>query len=92
MTEERQLEGKTVLIVDDEPDVLDTLVELLNMCMVTKASNFEQARDLLENQTFDIAILDIMGVNGYRLLDLAKKKYVIPVMLTAHALSVVDTV
>ena len=59
------LEGKRILIVDDEPDVLDTLADLLPMCVVTKASNFEQAKDLLESQYFDMAILDIMGVQGY---------------------------
>ena len=35
------LEGKRVLIVDDEPDVLDTLAELLSMCLVDKAPSFE---------------------------------------------------
>jgi len=90
--EAQRLEGKRILIVDDEPDVLDTLAELLPMCRVTKASQYEQAREYLETRPFDIAILDIMGVNGYQLLDLAKRKDVIPVMLTAHALSVADTV
>jgi len=83
---------KRVLIVDDEPDVLESLEELLPMCDVVKATNFEEAKDLLETQYFDIAILDIMGVDGYKLLEIANKRKVIPVMLTAHALSVEDTV
>ena len=58
------LQSKRLLIVDDEPDVLETLEELLPMCDVVKASSFEEAKDLLEVQYFDIAILDIMGVNG----------------------------
>jgi DNA-binding NtrC family response regulator len=33
-----------------------------------------------------------MGVEGYRLLEIAVKRNVIPIMLTAHALSVKDTV
>ena len=33
-----------------------------------------------------------MGVDGYALLEIANRKKVIPVMLTAHALSVKDTV
>jgi DNA-binding NtrC family response regulator len=85
--EKSLLEGKKVLIVDDEPDVLETLEELLSDCDLKKASTFEEAKALLENETFEIALLDIMGVDGYKLLDIAKERKVIPVMLTAHALS-----
>jgi DNA-binding NtrC family response regulator len=46
----------------------------------------------MDSQSFDFAILDIMGVDGYKLLEIAKKKRIIPVMLTAHALSVESTV
>jgi DNA-binding response OmpR family regulator len=86
------LTHERVLIVDDEPDVLETLEELLPMCDVVKASSFGEAKDLLETQYFDIAILDIMGVDGYKLLEIANKKKVMAVMLTAHALSPEDTV
>lgn len=86
------LTHERVLIVDDEPDVLETLEELLPMCDVVKASSFDEAKDLLETQYFDIAILDIMGVDGYKLLEIANKKKVMAVMLTAHALSPEDTV
>ena len=41
------IKGKRVLIVDDEKDVLDTLVDLLSMCKLDTASTFEQAKDLL---------------------------------------------
>ena len=87
MNEKHLLSGKKVLIVDDEPDVLETLEQLLSICEIKKASNYEEAKKLLENEYFDIAILDIMGVNGYDLLEIAKQKGVIPVMLTAHALN-----
>ncbi|MFC1819511.1 response regulator [Thermodesulfobacteriota bacterium] len=86
------LDGKKILIVDDEPDVLETLEELLPMCDVVKASNFEEAKTFLETRFFDMAILDIMGVDGYKLLDITKQKDVIAVMLTAHALSTEETV
>jgi DNA-binding NtrC family response regulator len=39
----------------------------------------------LESKDFDIAILDIMGVNGYGLLEIANRKKLTVVMLTAHA-------
>jgi len=86
------LNYKRVLIVDDERDILETLVSLLPMCDVVKASTFEEAKALLETQYFDIAVLDIMGVNGYKLLEIANERKVIAVMLTAHALSPEDTV
>jgi CheY-like chemotaxis protein len=90
MAEQDLLDGKRILIVDDEPDILETLEDLLTMCVVTKASTFDEARDLLENQYFDMAILDIMGVDGYKLLDLCNAKRVIGVMLTAYAMTPED--
>jgi len=87
MTQKSLLEGKKILIVDDEADILETLEEELEMCELSTASNFHEARDLLESQNFDMAILDIMGVRGYKLLEIANEKKVIAIMLTAHALS-----
>lgn len=87
---EDMLKGKKVLIVDDEPDVLDTLEEILDMCEVVKAGTFEEAKKQLERRSFDLAVLDIMGVNGYELLKIAVAKNVTAVMLTAHALSPED--
>ncbi|MFC1866600.1 response regulator [Thermodesulfobacteriota bacterium] len=92
MEDRDYLYGKRILIVDDEPDILDTLEELLPMCDVAKASSSEEAKKLLEINYFDIAVLDIMGVDGYKLLDITKQRGVIAVMLTAHALSTEDTV
>lgn len=87
MGNDKFLEGKRILIVDDEPDVLETLEDLLPMCVVTKAVTFEQAKDLLKNQYFDMAILDIMGVEGYELLKICNAQRVIGVMLTAYAMT-----
>jgi DNA-binding NtrC family response regulator len=87
MSEYEYLEGKRILIVDDEPDVLDSLEDLLSMCDVTKASNFLDAKEYLQARYFDIAVLDIMGVEGYDLLEIANQKNITAAMLTAHALS-----
>jgi DNA-binding NtrC family response regulator len=81
------LEGKRILVVDDEPDVLETLRELLSMASVVPASSFESARTHLEGSHFDLAVLDIMGVNGYELLSMCNRKNVPAVMLTSHALT-----
>jgi DNA-binding NtrC family response regulator len=87
MPEKKWLDGKKILLVDDEPDVLDTLEDLLPMCRLEKASSFKAARDFLEHASFDMAILDIMGVEGYELLEICNRNNVTAVMLTAHALS-----
>jgi DNA-binding NtrC family response regulator len=87
MDPKKIIKGKKVLIVDDEKDVLDLLVELLTICKIDTASTFEEAKDLLEKNYYDIAVLDIMGVKGYDLLAIANEKKVPALMLTAHALS-----
>ena len=81
------LKDKVVLIVDDEVDVTDTVEEVLDMCLVRKANDYETARQLLMSYTFDIVILDIMGVNGFDLLKNSVKHGFPTVMLTAYALT-----
>ena len=87
MKPEKVIAGKYVLIVDDEKDVLDTLVDLLDMCKLDTASSFSEAKKLLEENRYDIAVLDIMGVDGYELLKIANNRNIPALMLTAHALS-----
>ena len=84
---ENILDGKRILIVDDEPDILETLIEILDMCLVDSAPNFETAQKFLNKNRYDLAILDIMGVRGYELLELANERNIPALMLTAHAVS-----
>jgi len=81
------LKGKRILIVDDEEDILDFLAELLEMCKLDRASSFEEAKKLLESNYYHAAVLDIMGVRGYELLEIATEREIPALMLTAHALS-----
>jgi CheY-like chemotaxis protein len=87
MSADSLLQDKHVLVVDDEPDVLDIVEEELDMCMVRKAEDYDTAMQLLASYTFDIVILDIMGVNGFELLRDSVSRGFPTVMLTAHALS-----
>jgi CheY-like chemotaxis protein len=86
------LNGKSLLAVDDEPDVLDVLQEEIlgaaPNCYVDKATEYQKATELLSSLTYDLVILDIMGVRGFDLLSLAvNRPFSFPVvMLTAHAL------
>ena len=81
------LQDKIVLVVDDEVDVTDTVEEVLDMCFIRKANDYDTARQLLLSFTFDIVILDIMGVNGFELLKLSVKRGFPTIMLTAYALT-----
>ena len=87
------LNGKKILAVDDEPDVLKVLEEeIMNACpncLFETATTFESAKKLLETKSYDAVILDIMGVKGFDLLDIAVKKdlrhkfyYLEPIVLT----------
>jgi DNA-binding NtrC family response regulator len=87
MDAKKIIHGKKILIVDDEKDVLDMLIELLEICKIDTAQSFEEGKRLLEENDYDVAILDIMGVKGFELLEVAKKQGTPALMLTAHALS-----
>jgi DNA-binding NtrC family response regulator len=81
------LKDKMVLVVDDEPDVLESVEEELDMCILHKAGDYDTALQYLLGYTYDIVILDIMGVNGFELLQQSVSRGFPTVMLTAHALT-----
>ncbi len=85
------LNEKRILAVDDEPDVLEVLgEEILDACptcQFDKATSYETAVKLLESRSYDLVLLDIMGVRGFDLLAFAVQRNFKVVMLTAHALS-----
>ncbi|MEN8806212.1 MAG: response regulator, partial [Desulfobacterales bacterium] len=65
------LDGKRLLAVDDEPDVLDTLEDILadyEDLVLDRATDYETGFHLLRSWTYDAVILDIMGVRGFDLL------------------------
>lgn len=85
------LNGKSILAVDDEPDVLTILEEEIltacPRCTFDKATTFKQAYELINTWTYELVILDIMGVHGFDLLKQAVVHHFPVVMLTAHALN-----
>ena len=82
--------GKSILAVDDELDVLVVLEEEVREacpgCTFDKSTTFEDASQKLASYTYDLIILDIMGVRGFDLLERAVLKNRPVAMLTAHAL------
>jgi DNA-binding NtrC family response regulator len=85
------LSGKKILAVDDEPDVLTVLEEEIMGacpdCKFDKVTSYEKAAELIKANSYDVVILDIMGVRGFDLLALSVSRNLRVAMLTAHALT-----
>jgi len=80
-----------VLVIDDEPDFLETIVKrLVKRKMDAKGvGSGEDALGLIENESFDVAILDMRmpGMDGIETLKELKRKSPLTevIMLTGHA-------
>ncbi len=85
------LDNRVMLAVDDEPDVLAVLEDEVRQactgCRFDKATTYDAAAELLRKNQYDIVVLDIMGVRGFDLLEIAVSRHFRVAMLTAHALT-----
>jgi DNA-binding response OmpR family regulator len=76
-----------ILIVEDEPAIADLI--RINLCDAgyecTVAESGDKGADLMEENFFDLCILDIMlpGADGYELLDYAKQLNIPVIFVTA---------
>ena len=77
-----------ILIAEDEPAIAGLVRTVLTGAgyRCTWAPDGTQAADLLEKESFDLALLDIMlpGADGYELLDYCKALEVPVIFLTAR--------
>jgi DNA-binding response OmpR family regulator len=87
MQKESYLAGKHILAVDDEPDILESIEDILEGSIVDQAGDYSSASEKLKMNRYDLVILDIMGVNGLKLLEEAVERNFPAVMLTAHAIN-----
>jgi len=91
MMTESILNGKKILLVDDEIDVMMLVEEEILYscphCHIDKAGTYEEAAELLKSRTYDVILLDIMGIRGFDLLKLAVSRNFKVAMLTVHALT-----
>ena len=87
MVVDSPLKNKVILAFDDEPEVLGLLEEKLDMCRVVKKENYDDTVDYLSTHHPNLVIFDIMGINGFDLLQLCAENELPAVILTAHALT-----
>jgi CheY-like chemotaxis protein len=81
------LTAKSILAVDDEQDILDTIEDILDDVRLDFARDYQSASEKIKTHRYDLVILDIMGVNGLQLLKEAVGRNMPAVMLTAHAIN-----
>ena len=81
------LKGKHILAVDDEEDIIETIIDILDESVIGWARDYENASKKIKAGKWDLVILDIMGVNGLQLLEESVERGFPTVMLTAHALN-----
>ena len=86
-SQQSYLDGKRILAVDDESDILETIQDILDMAEVDSARDYASASEKIRTGSYDLAILDIMGVNGLGLLEETVAKGIPTVMLTADAIN-----
>ncbi len=69
-------EGRTVLVVDDEPLIRDLCAKALKGCRVLEAENGEEALRILARQRVDVVLTDVMMplLNGLDLLSQIKER------------------
>ena len=87
VSSESVLKGKHILAVDDEEDILETIEDILDEANLDFAGDYKSASKKIKENRYDLAILDIMGVDGLKLLEEAVDREIPTVMLTAHAIN-----
>ncbi|MCP4401221.1 MAG: response regulator [bacterium] len=87
MTNAAYLKGARILAVDDEQDILETIEDIVDESELDTARDYDTASQKIRDNHYDLAILDIMGVNGLQLLEEAVARNIPTVMLTAHAVN-----
>ena len=84
------MENLRVLVVDDEADFLETIVLRLQRRKIdaTGVDGGKKALEIVENERFDVVVLDVLmpGLDGIETLKLLKKRkpFLEVIILTGH--------
>jgi DNA-binding NtrC family response regulator len=85
--------GKTILIVDDDEGMRDTLTAALKRdYRVLRAATGESALQLMEREDVDLMLLDVRlpGINGFEVLRIAKENYPYVEVIVISAIKELD--
>ena len=89
-------EKKSILVVDDEKEIAELIeIHLLSQdYQVKKASNGREALKLLENEHFDLVLLDVMmpKMDGKETLKEIRNKFNLPVIMVTAKTTEMDKI
>lgn len=96
MHERREIEERTILVADDEPEIAELLKLFLERerCRVIVAGNGQEAWRIIQQEQVDLAVVDIMmpELDGYQLIGRIREKHTIPVIILSAKGGDVDKV
>ena len=79
----------SILIIDDEIDILNTCKTVLEDYDVSVASNFEEAKEILSSNNIKLVFLDVWlpNIDGIDILSFIKENYpdIFVIMMSGHA-------
>ena len=81
---------KNILVVDDEKEIADLIALVLKNegYNITVAYDGKTAKDYINCQTFDLALLDVMlpDIDGFSLCSLIRQSYYYPIIMVTEKL------
>ncbi|GIO34515.1 DNA-binding response regulator [Paenibacillus albilobatus] len=85
MHERRDIEERTILVADDEPEIAELLKLFLERehCRVIVAGTGREAWGIIQQKQVDLAVVDIMmpELDGYQLIGRIREQHTIPVII-----------
>lgn len=87
---------KNILVVDDEKEIADLIALVLKNegYNITVAYDGKTAKDYINCQTFDLALLDVMlpDIDGFSLCSLIRQSYYYPIIMVTAKIADIDKI
>src|SRR5690625_2754174 len=90
------VEGKKILIIEDDPEIGKLLSVILNKSGMLPVLAYSGTEGLLQlqNNTYDLILLDLMlpGISGEELIDQVRKDSMIPIIVISAKVDIADKI